>query len=48
MDVLMGKTIKHAEVNGFGIILVFNDGTQFEYSASDGGYSSWKFIEKEN
>ena len=43
MEELIGKTIVTAEVNGFGITLVFDDGSVFNYSASDGGYSTYDF-----
>lgn len=39
---LKGKTIKYIRVDGFEIYIVFEDGTIFEYSASDDGCSSWK------
>lgn len=41
---LIGRTIINAEIDGFGIILEFDDGSRFKYSASDGGYSSYEFI----
>ena len=43
MEELIGKTILAAEVDGFGIKLVFDDGSIFNYSASDGGYSTYDF-----
>ncbi len=43
MEELIGKTILAAEVDGFGITLVFDDGSVFNYSASDGGYSTYDF-----
>jgi len=39
---LIGRTIVKADVDGFGIRLVLDDGSRFEYDASDGGYSSWE------
>ena len=42
---LTGKTVKEAEVDGFGIRMVFTDGAVFEYSASDGGYSQYELTE---
>ena len=45
MEELVGKTILAAEVDGFGIVLVFDDGSVFNYSASDGGYSTYDFTE---
>lgn len=38
---LLGKTVMSADVNGHGVCIVFTDGTTFDYSASDGGYSCW-------
>ena len=38
---LVGKTIKTAEVDGYGVWLTFDDGKEFHYNASDGGYSSF-------
>ena len=40
-EALIGKTIKSAEVNGHSVIITFEDGTEFYYDASDGGYSCW-------
>jgi hypothetical protein len=37
-----GKTIRKAEVDGFGIRLHLSDGTVFDYDASDGGHSLWE------
>ena len=45
-DKMAGKTIKEISVDGFGIDIVFTDGTEFNYSASDGGYSGYELIEK--
>ena len=42
-ETLIGKTIESADINGFGIELRFTDGSVFDYSASDGGYSSWDY-----
>lgn len=39
---LKGKTIVNAEVNGYCVCLVFDDGTMFIYEASDGGYSTYE------
>ena len=39
---LKGKTIKYIRVDGFEVYIEFEDGTIFEYEASDGGYSSWE------
>ena len=41
---LADRTIVKADVNGYGIHLVFDNGVRFEYHASDGGYSCWEFI----
>ena len=38
---LVGKTIKSIEVDGFGVCIHTTDGIVLDYSASDGGYSSW-------
>ena len=42
---IIGKTIKDAVIDGFGIEIKFTDGTKLCYDASDGGYSMWEFIE---
>ena len=42
---LIGKTIKEADIDGFGVYLTFNDGSMFEYDASDGGYSHYAYCE---
>jgi len=45
---LMGKTIKEVVyLDGFGFDVIFTDGSEFNYSASDGGYSGYELIEKE-
>jgi len=44
---LIGKKIINADVNGDGIRLELDDGSIFEYDASDGGYSSWEISNKE-
>lgn len=38
---LVGKTIRKAEVTGYGVKLVMSDGTVLDYDSSDGGYSAW-------
>lgn len=43
--ILKNKTIKSADVNGFGIKLHFTDGTIFDYSAENDGCSSWTYDE---
>ena len=45
---LIGKTITKADVDGFGIVLEFEDGSSLVYSASDGGYSSFDIVFKED
>ena len=42
---LIGKTVKEVFVDGFGVNIIFTDGTELVYSASDGGYSSWDILE---
>lgn len=42
---LIGKTISKIEIDGYGVYIKFTDDTELEYSASDGGYSSWGIIE---
>lgn len=41
---LIGKTIKSIDVDGFGVDIVFTDGTELVYGASDGGYSNWEIL----
>ena len=43
----VGKTIQEISVDGYGVELIFTDGTSFIYSASDGGYSSWDILPPE-
>ncbi len=38
---LIGKTIASIEIDGFGLKILFTDGTTFIYDSSDGGYSTW-------
>lgn len=38
---LLGKTVASADVSGHAVRLKFTDGTEFDYDASDGGYSCW-------
>lgn len=38
---LVEKTIRRAEVTGYGVKLVMSDGTVLDYDSSDGGYSTW-------
>lgn len=43
---LIGKTITDAIVNGYEVVLCFDDDTIFNYNASDGGYSSYELTKK--
>lgn len=45
---LIGKTVESVDVDGFGVCIVFTDGTEFVYSSSDGGYSSWDVYSSED
>lgn len=38
---LAGKTIKEANIDGYGVYIKFTDGVELDYSASEGGYSTW-------
>ena len=42
---LIGKTIKAIDIDGYGLLITFSDGTILEYDASDGGYSCWGITE---
>lgn len=42
---LTGKTISSAEIDGFGINHKFTDGTELDYNATDGGYSTFDITE---
>ena len=42
--ILIGKTVKEVDINGFEVYIIFTDGTIFDYEASDGGYSSWDIV----
>lgn len=42
---LIGKTVKEAYIDGYGVCIIFTDGTELAYSASDGGYSSWDILD---
>ena len=44
---LIGKIVKDIEVDGFGLEIVFTDGTKLVYAPSDGGYSSWDVVPPE-
>ena len=39
---LIGKTITNAIVNGYEVVLIFDDNTVLDYEASDGGYSCYE------
>ena len=44
---LIGKTIKEViSLDGFGFDIIFTDDTEFNFNASDGGYSNYELIEK--
>ncbi len=38
---LIGKTVEKVDIDGFGVDMIFTDGTVLSYSSSDGGYSCW-------
>ena len=38
---MVGKTIQSIKVDGYCVKMTLNDGTVFDYSASDGEYSCW-------
>lgn len=42
---LIGKTISSAEIDGFGLNLKFTDGSELDYDATDGGYSTFEITE---
>ena len=42
---LVGRTIETAEVDGYGILINFRDGSVLSYAASDGGYSCFDLYE---
>ena len=46
-EIIATKPIKEVEITGFGLYITFKDGSQFEYNASDGGYSSWDYTESQ-
>ncbi len=44
---LIGKTIeKIVSLDGFGFEVLFTDGAEFNFSASDGDFSGYELIEK--
>lgn len=46
-EALVTRTILKAEVDGFGVRLVLDNGTTFDYDASDGGYSLWEIAKED-
>lgn len=40
-----GRTIETTEVDGYGILINFRDGSVLSYAASDGGYSHFDLYE---
>lgn len=46
-EALVARTILKAEVDGFGIRLVLDNGTMFDYDASDGGCSLWEITKED-
>lgn len=42
---LVGRKIVKADVDGYGIELTLDDGSVFIYNATDGGYSSYEFVD---
>ena len=45
---MVGKRIKHIEVGGFGVLIVLEDNTIFDYTSSSGGDSYWDIIKDPN
>ena len=45
---LIGKTITNAIVNGYEVVLIFDDNTILDYNASDGGYSYYELRKVED
>jgi len=43
---LIGKTITFADVDGSIVHLKFDDGSEFYYEATDGGYSCWEITKE--
>lgn len=42
---LIGKTIVHAEIGGYGVKLAFSDGSILDYNSSSDGDSYWEIID---
>lgn len=40
----VGKKIKDIDVNGYGVVLTLENGTQLIYEATDGGFSTYRII----
>lgn len=38
---LIGKIVEKIDIDGYGVDMIFTDGTILSYNSSDGGYSSW-------
>ena len=45
---MVGKRIKHIEVGGFGVLIVLEDGTIFDYRSRSGGESYWDIMKEPN
>lgn len=43
---MIGKTIEQVFLDGYGILIVFTDGTEFNFDGSDGGCSTYELNEK--
>lgn len=46
-NALVARKILKAEVDGFGVRLVLDNGTIFDYDASDGGCSLWEIVKED-
>lgn len=45
---MVGKRIERIEVGGFGVLIVLDDGTIFDYKSSGGGNSCWDILNEPN
>lgn len=45
---MIGKRIKHIEVGGFGVFIVLEDGTIFDYNSLSEGDSYWDIYREGN
>ena len=45
---MVGKRIKHIEVGGYGVLIVLEDGTIFDYRSRSGGESYWEISKESN